>query len=756
MASQQKVTENCSRSGFSSQLGEVGTSSSSELRVPRGTIQPRNCFDWTVTGQDPFLTQDTVQSTRSQTCHSSTVTFCSGSDGVHGQSPSLRESIQKTSSVGIEREMVSEVEFVGRQDSARVLVSQVSQSLDRLGVSKVHDPSTSSHPRDAVVYGCKSRGVGSTHGVFHGLRLLDSRHEVSAHKCSGDEGSGSCSSGVYFSRPRSLCAPGDRQHNSVSLYQQARGIAFIHTEQSSSRDCIVVCKEQSPNQGTTSARETQCLGRLPVEEREHCPDRMVSETTSGRPDFSNLGHTPSGSVCNTPEQEITVVHISCSGPRGICHRRLESELDGSLGVCISTVLSHSSMSEEDSERGMPSLSNSTTLGGTSVVSSSHVLAHSSTSTPTSEEGSVMSTCVQDVASHPPGVQTSRLAAMQQHMQASGISESVARRIYSAKRASTNNLYDYRWKSWLDWCFSREVDPFNPSVNKFGEFLIFLHDKNFSPATVKGYRSAISTTLKQISKVDFANQSILSDVVRSFELERPRTKAHFPKWDLAIVLSTLAGDIFEPLQTCGFKELTFKTVFLTALATGRRRSEIHAFSAALAQFSDCSVSLCTFPGFLAKNQLPSVVSCPISIPCLTGQDVNPLLCPVRALKIYVDRVSSRRKGRKRLFISHLDSYEKEISCDTISRWIIQTIKLAYAVNKLELGQVNAHEVRALASSWAWSNRVPLEDVIKAGFWSSENSFIRFYLRETSAMASSLASLGPLVAAQSVVVPASSVL
>ena len=114
-----------------------------------------------------------------------------------------------------------------------------------------------------------------------------------------------------------------------------------------------------------------------------------------------------------------------------------------------------------------------------------------------EGRSVVSTNMKDVASYPPKVPSSHLVAMQQRMQASGISESVARRIYFVKRSSTSNLYDYRWKSWLDWCIGREVDPFNPSVNIFGEFLISLHDKNFSPATVKGYRSAISTTLKQV-------------------------------------------------------------------------------------------------------------------------------------------------------------------------------------------------------------------------------------------------------------------
>ena len=122
-----------------------------------------------------------------------------------------------------------------------------------------------------------------------------------------------------------------------------------------------------------------------------------------------------------------------------------------------------------------------------------------------------------------------------------------------------------------------MDPFNPSVNTFGEFLISLHDKNFPPATVKGYRSAISTTFKQVLSVDFSNQPISADVVRSFELECPRERSHFPKWDLVVVLSSLSYAPFEPLDYCGFMELTPKTLFLIALASGGRRSKIHVLS-----------------------------------------------------------------------------------------------------------------------------------------------------------------------------------
>ena len=138
------------------------------------------------------------------------------------------------------------------------------------------------------------------------------------------------------------------------------------------------------------------------------------------------------------------------------------------------------------------------------------------------------------------------------------------------------------------------------MNTFGGFLISLHDKNLSPATVKGYRSAISTTLKQFSSVGFSNQLILADTVRSFELERPRVRTHFPKWDLAVVLSSLSSTPFEPLDYCEFKELTLKTVFLTILASGRRRYEIHVLSCSNVQFTDQAVDLLTFPGLLEKE------------------------------------------------------------------------------------------------------------------------------------------------------------
>ena len=178
---------------------------------------------------------------------------------------------------------------MGRQDSVRFLVCQGDQSLDRQGVSNVYVSSSSSFPRAAVVYGCESRGLGRSYGISDGIRILAPRIKIITYQCSGDESKLACSSGICFSHPRTFCATRDRQHNSVGSYQQTggEGGTLVHTVQSSGRDCIMVCKEQNTHQSETLARKTQCFGRLSVQEREHCSDRMVTESASDKPDISH-------------------------------------------------------------------------------------------------------------------------------------------------------------------------------------------------------------------------------------------------------------------------------------------------------------------------------------------------------------------------------------------------------------------------------------------------------------------------------------
>ena len=132
------------------------------------------------------------------------------------------------------------------------------------------------------------------------------------------------------------------------------------------------------------------------------------------------------------------------------------------------------------------------------------------------------------------------------------------------------------------------------------------------------------------------------------------------------------------------------------------------------------------------------------------------CPERALRYYHRYLTEHpelRKDRRRLFVPIKDNNAcKELSASTISRWICTTIVDSHAAiqNSRNLsGSVKAHEVRGVATSLHFFNKVDLHSVMKAGRWSSSGTSTSFYLRDLCPQADSLQRAGPLVAAGDVV-------
>ena len=68
---------------------------------------------------------------------------------------------------------------------------------------------------------------------------------------------------------------------------------------------------------------------------------------------------------------------------------------------------------------------------------------------------------------------------------------------------------------------------------------------------------------------------ISDMIASMELQRPRVTPVLPQWDLCIVLEALSKPPYEEIQEASSKHLTLKTVFLLAMASAGRHSELQA-------------------------------------------------------------------------------------------------------------------------------------------------------------------------------------
>ena len=338
-------------------------------------------------------------------------------------------------------------------------------------------------------------------------------------------------------------------------------------------------------------------------------------------------------------------------------------LGGNVSVCISSHPPSFEGAIENGERDLFGHSDSSMLGKSPVLSSAVVSAGCSSDQTSLSVGSSDPTSFSSYSSETGNIQPARLVVLQGGLEKAGFSKRSAERVCAAKRASTQSLYNYRWNAWIDWCLEREMDPIDPSVMALADFLIFLfEEKKLAPVSVKGYRSAISSTLKHLSSVDFSSDPVLSDIIKSMELEKPVVSKVVPHWDLSLVLDCLKESPSEPMSSCSLKCLTRKTVFLITLASGRRRSEIHALSASSGSVNfsadKSSIKVNFFPGFLAKNQVPSVEGISLEIPSLSRDKGHSgtLLCPVRALRFYMRRTRSFRRKRKRLFISFIKNYE----------------------------------------------------------------------------------------------------
>ena len=370
-----------------------------------------------------------------------------------------------------------------------------------------------------------------------------------------------------------------------------------------------------------------------------------------------------------------------------------------------------------------------------------------------------------VPQQPTTAEPPRLVSRSGQLQKQGFSVEVAERIAAPQRSSTRTIYRSKWALFEKWCRENSVDFSTPSVKQISDFFMYLYqDLNRRPSTIDGYRTAIVDTLGPTAQ-HIAHNADLHRLLSSFHRDRPKSSRNLPKWNLSVVLNELTKAPFEPMKDSDLKHLTLKTAFLLALASGKRRSEIHAWVANKVSNLGQWEKVALFPSsdFIAKNQLPREGSqsvSPVTIPALTTIvdrqfKEDRTLCPMRALRFYLDRTKDLRGSRSLLFISFKKGHTSDIRPATLSSWLKQTILLCYKQadqQALDLVQVKAHDIRAFAASKAFYGGVSVDQIMQACHWKAHNTFTNFYLKDlTWSDTDNNMYLGPVVAAQQVLDP-----
>ncbi len=141
--------------------------------------------------------------------------------------------------------------------------------------------------------------------------------------------------------------------------------------------------------------------------------------------------------------------------------------------------------------------------------------------------------------------------------------------------------------------------------------------------------------------------MVSAFMRGVRRLRPTRPMAVPSWDLSVVLEGLVTAPFEPLESAPEWILTLKIALFLALTSLKRVGDLQALSVSemCMDFAPglIKVTLRPRPGYI-----PKVLSTSFRSQVVTLHSFHPprfassedeklhMLCPVRALKLYVDR------------------------------------------------------------------------------------------------------------------------
>ncbi len=516
------------------------------------------------------------------------------------------------------------------------------------------------------------------------------------------------------------------------------------------------CVHQPPGRSTLPSRVATRPPSPPLESeasevasRRSCPRRAQScsrrALTSARPS-GRMATPPRGTpaeletlrgrsgrpVCLPGHVSLPVVFLPVRGdPRYRCAgMQLAS---GLTQICVSP----SEPSRTDPVQGQGGRGASP-LGGAllaqpDVVSRTDAPRDSPSLANSSEEGSTFSERGHPLAPAPRLVESPRMVLGRDAEVLSGLPPAVVNTIASARALSTRQAYRLKWNLFVDWCSPRREDPRRCPIAVVLSFLQDGLERRLSPSTLKVYVAAIAAHHDAVDGKSLGKHDLVIRFLRGARRLNPPRPHLVPSWDLPSVLSAMRGAPFEPLQSVELKFLSLKTVLLSALATVKRVGDLQAFSVddSCLEFgpADSHVVLRPRPGYVPKVPTMPFRDQVVNLQALPREEADPaiaLLCPVRALRIYVDRTQSFRTSDQLFVCFGGQQKGRAVSKQRLAHWIVEAIVLAYQARCLPcpLG-VRAHSTRGVASSWALARGASIADICKAAGWATPNTFARFY-------------------------------
>ena len=488
----------------------------------------------------------------------------------------LRATTHETHTVALEKQLEGP-RVTGKGDSGPQVPPPPSKVVAGGKQCAARSTITPSKTCSADFYRRIKRRVGRSLRRAHCKGNLVPSREQAAHKPLRAKSSVSSSKRVSNPLLQQDSTDSYRQHNSGCLYQQRGGDEIGLPVCPTVENPVLVYQTTGNPQGTSHPRPAERDSRQAIQTWPDNSNRVVTSSSSVPSYMLPVAPAPSGPVCHQVQQQTTTICLSGPRPPGMGSGCTQPLLGGPGPIRLPTS-SHLGQSGGEAT-GLPLQQNNSDCPGVSkhalvLESSDNVQSNPTVS---AQHTQLSVSAIQPGPSQEPvKSEPACLAPRASAIKEQGFSEAVAAQIEAPQRGSTRSVYEAKWTIFTKWCLSNQVDFRAPPLKAIADFLLHLfQNKKLQPGTIDSYRSAIADKLGN-STINVSKDENLTRLLDSFHRDRPKGRRGIPSWNLSLVLHQLTKAPFEPLKEASLKHLTFKTVFVLALGSGKRRSEIHAW------------------------------------------------------------------------------------------------------------------------------------------------------------------------------------
>ena len=370
------------------------------------------------------------------------------------------------------------------------------------------------------VYRCVRVGMGRPPSHTPGEWCLVDEGDKTPHQSIGNDG---CTK-----RLDGLQETVDRYDSATHVRQRYRRVIPAKT----GRHSISVSLPSSTGSAVTSTRRTdyysgqaypggeECIGGSSLAKRQDHSHGMDPSPVCCECTVHHMGQTEHRPVRYTPEPPASGVRVSHGRPTISGCRRIINSMEGSVCLCIPPIRDAGASTRESTtgsslrnDSNRPQVAQSVLVRQTDGVAGRLSFGPAPQERPTDPIPQPPETPVT------PSSVSTRLEAVQRSLQTRGFSQTAAVQISQGHRQSSRAVYDSKWKIFAGWCTGQSIDPFQVSVPQLADFLVYLFkEKGLNPRTIKGYRSAISSTISYCgSRTEFANSAELCALIRSFQI-----------------------------------------------------------------------------------------------------------------------------------------------------------------------------------------------------------------------------------------------